>query len=131
MLGAIVGAAVALHLWSAPVGALLEAPELAAEVNRLEGQKFQIENGRYEILDIAGEGPPKVGCVYKEDGELVLVSDGSRLPLRGPLAIPRIAGPRYKVWVIGTATNDGGLFARRLGILAGPASCPKTPKASI
>ena len=124
----MIGAAVALHLWSAP--ALLEASDLAAEVTRLEGQKFRIENGRYEILDIAGEGPPTVGCVYKDDGELVLVSDIARLPLRGPLAVPRIAGPRYKVWVLGTATNDGGFFARRLGILAGPAACPKTPKAA-
>ena len=104
-----------------------KASPLDAEVSRLEGQTVRVENGSYEILDIAGEGPPRVGCVHKDGNELVLVGSGFRLPLRGPLAVPRIAGPRYKVWVIGTVTAHGALVARRLGILAGPDSCPANP----
>jgi hypothetical protein len=118
--------AAALHLWAAPARALLPT-QVEAEVSRLEGHELRIENGTYEILDIAGEGKPRVGCVYKENGGLVLVGDVFRLPLRGPLAVPRIAGPRYKVWVLGAMTDDGALWARRLGILAGPASCPNLP----
>ncbi len=99
------------------------SPELQAEVGRLEGHTVKIEKGTYEILDIAGEGAPRVGCIHKVRNELVLVGDGFQITLRGPLAVPRIAGPRYKVWVLGDATGNGVLMARRLGILAGPASC--------
>lgn len=113
-----------LQLWAAQGNPEPLASPLDAEVSRLEGQAVRVANGSYEILDIAGEGPPRVGCVHKSGDELVLVGAGFRLPLRGPLAVPRIAGPRYKVWVIGTVTATGALVARRLGILAGPASCP-------
>ena len=37
-----------------------------------------------------------------------------------PLAVPRIAGPGYKVWVLGRLER-GALVVRRLGVLAPPA----------
>ena len=46
-------------------------------------------------------------------------TDGSAVELAGPLAVPRIAGPGYKVWVLGRLAR-GALVVRRLGVLAPP-----------
>ncbi len=96
------------------------ANQLQTEVDRLEGHEVRITDDAYEIVDVAGEGAPFVGCVVKSDRGLELESGGTRYLLRGPLAIPRIAGPDYKVWAVGNVTGDV-LDLRRLGILAGVA----------
>ncbi len=94
----------------------------ADERSRLAGHSIEEREGGHAIIDIAGEGPPLVGCVLRRDSRLVLKTQGEELVLEGPLAIPRIAGPHYKVWAIGT--RDGArLTVRRLGILARPGAC--------
>jgi hypothetical protein len=91
------------------------------ELARLAGQRVEIVPGGYRILDVAGEGAPLVGTVERRERELWLRPErGAPLRLVGPLAVPRIAGPGYKVWVIGRV-RDGSLEARRLGVLAQPA----------
>ncbi len=102
-------------------------PELSPEVERLVGHEVLVTDTGYRIVDIAGEGPPLVGCIERVDRELVLVSRDKRLTLLGPLAVPRIAGPRYKVWVIGSESGTN-LTATRLGILAGPDACARSSK---
>jgi hypothetical protein len=74
------------------------------------------------IRDIAGEGPPLVGVVERRGEALWLVVEGGGDALRlvGRLAHPRIAGPGYRVWVIGTAVDGGGYQPRRLGVLSPP-----------
>ncbi|WP_152629906.1 hypothetical protein [Haliangium ochraceum] len=96
-------------------------------MSRLAGQRVRVDGAGYRILDIAGEGPPLVGVVERRDDGLWLRGeDGARYRLRGPLAKPRIAGPGYKVWVLGRAqpaqTQGAGaeLWAQRLGVLAPP-----------
>jgi hypothetical protein len=72
----------------------------------------------YTIDDIAGEGRPLVGIVERRGDALWLAgADGSAHRLRGPLAVPRIAGPGYKVWALGRVVGRD-LHARRLGVLA-------------
>jgi hypothetical protein len=98
------------------------APGLADELARLDGQQVTVaaDGASYTIDDIAGEGPPRVGRVDRRGDALWLVEpSGSAHRLTGPLAIPRIAGPGYKVWVIGDIAGDQ-LRARRLGVLAPP-----------
>jgi hypothetical protein len=91
------------------------------EIERLEGQKVTIAaDGSYTIDDIANEGPPRVGIVERSGRALWLCEAGRAVRLDGPLAIPRIAGPGYKVWVIGDVDGDR-LWARRIGVLRGPA----------
>jgi len=100
-----------------------EPPALAAELARLDGQRVEVAPDRasYRILDIAGEGAPLVGVVERRGASLWLRAEvGPPRRLVGPLAVPRIAGPGYKVWVIGRVAPDGELSARRLGILARP-----------
>jgi hypothetical protein len=94
-------------------------PGPAAEVERLEGHGVEVTGADYRILDIAGEGAPRVGVVERRAGALWLVTESEALRLAGPLAVPRIAGPGYKVWVVG-ATDGDTLHARRLGVLAAP-----------
>ncbi len=103
-------------------GLCLLAPESKwqAELDRLVGHSVQVSDDGYEVIDIAGEGPPHVGCVRRVGKELYLESGDTRWRLTGPLALPRIAGPNYKVWVIGVPTAAMTLPATRLGILAGP-----------
>jgi hypothetical protein len=90
------------------------------ELRRLVGQQVEQTATGYRIVDIAGEGEPLVGCIRREGKDLYLESGESRWRLTGALAVPRIAGPNYKVWIIGTPTPAGTLPAKRLGILATP-----------
>lgn len=94
---------------------------VAAELDRLIGHEVHIAaDGRsYEIRRVANEGKPIVGVVAQRGRELWLDTGTQRYRLVGPLAIPRIAGPRYKVWVLGEISGDL-LRARRLGVLAKP-----------
>jgi hypothetical protein len=94
---------------------------LAAEVARLIGQDVEVRSDGYTIRDIAGEGAPLVGVVERRGDSLWLIGPpAGALRLTGPLAHPRIAGPGYKVWVIGERDGDA-VRARRIGILAPPA----------
>lgn len=111
-----------------PLGWLLPAvalatPALQAEVARLEGHAIEVapDGASYEIRDIAGEGPPRVGVIERRGRRLWLMeAGGEAVRLSGPLAVPRIAGPGYKVWVIGEVDARGDLRARRIGVLAAP-----------
>jgi len=110
-----------LVLLGNPASTPTPSPDVATEVSRLEGHDVVIAaDGRsYAIRNVANEGKPLVGVVELRGTQLWLRSGGKRYRLTGPLAIPRIAGPRYKVWVLG-ALNGDVLHARRLGILAPP-----------
>ena len=114
--------------WALAVAVALATPtpEVAAQLARLEGQRVTIAAGgaSFTIDDIAGEGPPRVGVIERRGEALWLVEDGdagNAWRLRGPLARPRIAGPGYRVWVLGDGDAHGAtLRARRLGVLAPP-----------
>jgi hypothetical protein len=115
-----------------PVAVLARAParDIAAELSRLAGQRVLIAPGRdgYRILDVAGEGEPLVGVVERRGNALWLRPErGPAHRLAGPLAIPRIAGPGYTIWVLGRAAPDGSLVARRIGVLAPPRWPPRRP----
>ena len=100
------------------------SPAVAAQLGRLIGQRVAVAaDGRsLRILDIAGEGAPVVGVVERRGAHLWLRAAGgtSARRLGGPLAVPRIAGPGYTVWVVGRVAADGSLVARRIGILSRP-----------
>jgi hypothetical protein len=104
------------------------APQSAGpSVGPGDGQSAVRSDGRgpgYVIEDVAGEGAPVVGVVEQRPGALWLAGDdGVAYRLAGVLARPRIAGPGYKIWVLGTVIVQRGenvLRARRLGILAPP-----------
>lgn len=103
-------------------GAGAARADLAAELARLAGHRVAVSPDRasYRILDVAGEGAPEVGVVERHGRALFLRrADGSRLALAGPLAVPRIAGPGYTIWVLGRVER-GALIARRIGVLAPP-----------
>jgi hypothetical protein len=101
---------------------------IAAELARLDGQRVELRGGRYTIVDVAGEGAPLVGVVERRGAALWLVAErGPARRLTGPLARPRIAGPGYKVWVLGSVGADGSLAARRLGVLAPPSPASAHP----
>jgi hypothetical protein len=96
--------------------------DVASELARLAGHRVEVAPDRqsYRIVDVAGEGTPEVGVVERRGASLFLRrADGSAVALAGPLAVPRIAGPGYKVWVLGRVER-GALVARRLGVLAPP-----------
>ena len=97
------------------------APHVADEVARLAGHQVKVasDGKSYTITSVAGEGKPTVGVIEPRGDQLWLVSGAEQYRLVGPLAIPRIAGPRYKVWVYGTFSGQV-LRAKRLGILARP-----------
>ena len=84
---------------------------------RLEGQTAALGPEGLDISDVAGEGPPLCGVVERRGDELWLSPPGVRLV--GPLAHPRLAGPGYRVWVVGPVTAEG-LRAVRLGVLLPP-----------
>ncbi len=112
-------AAPLLALWWS--GAVVD-PALADELSRLAGQTVAVaaDGASYTITDVAGEGAPRVGVVQRRGRALWLVDDhGAAVRLTGPLAVPRIAGPGYRVWVLGAPDGDA-LRARRLGILRPP-----------
>lgn len=89
-------------------------------LERLAGHDARLVDGRLVIEDVAGEGAPRVGVVERRGDALwLLAPDGASWRLRGPLAVPRIAGPGYQVWVLGEVRGDE-LAARRLGVLAPP-----------
>jgi hypothetical protein len=73
------------------------------------------------MLELLAEDEPRVGVVERRGSELWLVGPQGALRLAGRLATPRIAGPGYRVWVIGEIV-DGELRARRIGVLAPPAT---------
>lgn len=109
-------------MWLLPM-VWLATPALQAEVARLDGHEVTIaaDGSGYEIVDVAGEGAPRVGVVEGRERRLWLLgAGGDAVRLSGPLAIPRIAGPGYKVWVIGEVDDRGDLRARRIGVLAPP-----------
>jgi hypothetical protein len=113
------GLAAALILAGAGAGARADT---AGELARLAGHRVLVaaDGTSYRILDVAGEGAPEVGVVERRGRALFLRrADGSAVPLAGPLAVPRIAGPGYKVWVLGRLER-GALVARRIGVLAPP-----------
>jgi len=99
------------------------AAAIADELSRLEGQRVTIsaDGASYVIDDIAGEGKPLVGVVERRGDELWLITETDQaVRLTGVLAKPRIAGPGYKIWVLGRRTRAGDLQAHRLGVLAPP-----------
>ncbi len=92
----------------------------ADQLDRLAGQRVAVaDDGSYTIEDVAGEGKPLVGVVVRDGSDLFLDTGAARYRLTGPLARPRMAGPGYKVWVLG-ALHGNDLAARRLGVLAPP-----------
>lgn len=117
------GAVVTLLLALASGGAArADAPTRDDEVSRLAGHTLSRAGGALRIVDVAGEGAPEVGVVERRGRALWLVTDGGRaLRLAGPLAVPRIAGPGYRVWALGRLGHGGALWVRRLGVLRRPA----------
>ncbi len=92
------------------------------ELSRLDGHAVaHNDDGTYTISNVAGEGKPLVGVVQRKGQQLWLRVDasGSTYRLTGPLARPRIAGPGYRVWVLGEVDGDE-LRARRIGVLSPP-----------
>jgi len=100
---------------------MLATPD--AMMSRLQGHTARVVGEDVVIDDVAGEGKPLVGVVERRGRALWLVGDGFAAELRGPLARPRIAGPGYRVWVIGTRDGDA-VIAKRLGVLAPPSAEP-------
>jgi len=124
-LAVILAAAGAADAAPPPVAVAARAPrsDIAAELARLGGQRVVLAPGgaAYRIVDVAGEGEPLVGVVERRGRALWLRPErGPARRLVGPLAVPRIAGPGYKIWVLGRAAPDGSLVARRIGVLAPP-----------
>lgn len=111
-------------LLAVPLGlALVGAPGRsrdAGELARLAGHRVVVRGDRYHIVDVAGDGPPRVGVVERRGDALWLVERDGALRLTGPLAVPRIAGPGYTVWVVGALDRRGALRVRRLGVLRPP-----------
>lgn len=107
----------------------VDSEQLEREIARLVGHSVQRTQKGYRILDIASEGAPLIGCIHRVGSSLLLVNADLSLRLTGALAIPRIAGPNYKVWIIGQQVGDE-LHATRLGILARPSSksCEQSPR---
>jgi hypothetical protein len=122
------GAAVAGLLLALAGGGAAAVADRATddEVSRLAGHTLaRASGGGVRVLDVAGEGTPEVGVVERRGRALWLVTGGGggerALRLAGPLAVPRIAGPGYKVWALGRVGADGALWVRRLGVLRRPA----------
>ena len=103
----------------AAVVMLIASPE--AVLSRLQGHTARVVGGEVVIDDVAGEGKPLVGVVERRGKALWVVGAEGAWELRGPLARPRIAGPGYRVWVLGER-RGAVLVARRVGIMAPPGS---------
>jgi hypothetical protein len=99
----------------------VEPAELPAIQDRLRGQRTTVAADRRSIAidDIAGEGRPWVGVVERRGAELWLRTASGAARLTGALARPRIAGPGYTVWVVGTRAAEA-IAVRRLGVLRRP-----------
>lgn len=96
---------------------------IADELSRLAGQQVTVaaDGNSYTIDDVAGEGRPVVGTVERRGADLWIATAEGAWKLEGPLAVPRIAGPGYKVWVLGDIDADAAtVTARRIGILRPP-----------
>ncbi len=107
------------------------APGIADQVSRLGGHHVTIaaDQASFTIEDVAGEGAPRVGVIERRGKQLWLKAEGGQaLRLTGPLATARIAGPGYRVWVLGELESDDALRARRLGVLARPAAATRYGK---
>ena len=104
----------------APIeAALVVAPpgDITTMAVRLAGWNIRVGDGVLLIDDIDGDGRPFVGQVERRGTDLWLVTAIGALRLDGPLARPRIAGPGYRVWVVGH--RDGAtLRAWRIGVIA-------------
>jgi hypothetical protein len=101
--------------------ALALAPDTTEVRQRLRGHAYRVQGGSIVIDSVAGEGKPLVGCVVRDGDRLLLQSgDEPTVQLRGELAVMRIAGPGYLVWVLGPRDGDS-LTIRRIGVLV-PAS---------
>lgn len=100
--------------------------ELESELDRVRGAAIvQAVGGDelcYAITEIGGEGPALIGRVERRGAELWLVeARGPAWRLTGNLATPRIAGPGYKVWIVGDLDGaERTLAARRIGVLSKP-----------
>lgn len=97
--------------------------DVTRATERLSGHRFTVGADRksLRILDIAGQGPAMIGVIERQGEHLVLIDErGKRHRLAGPLAIPRIAGPGYAVWLIGERRGTD-LVVQRIGVLAAPA----------
>lgn len=122
--------AITIFPWILALSMLVQTRALASpagqrdELSRLAGHTVEVSEAGYIIRDVAGEGTPLIGRIERRGAALYLVVErGETYRLTGPLAKPRIAGPGYKVWVLGTIVRRGGkaeLAARRLGVLAPP-----------
>lgn len=104
---------------------VLVATLLAAERARLVGQTVVDRAGGYTIVDVAGLGRPKVGVIeYRGDAPWLIPTDqdAGQPPVRlaGPLAVPRLLAPGYKVWVLSPPPATGTLTPTRFGVLARP-----------
>lgn len=99
------------------VALVLASPEEV--LARLQGHTARIVGDEVVIDDVAGEGKPLVGVVERRGKALWLVSEDRAWELRGPLARPRIAGPGYRVWVLGERRGEV-VVARRLGVMERP-----------
>lgn len=122
--------------------AALTPIELRQELSRLEGHEVVVnaDGSSYHIVNAAAEGPAMIGLIEARGQKLWFIKDNrhsqqsqqsqsqqvrirrhgrSQWRLRGRLAIPRIAGPGYKVWIVGEI-RAGALWVRRLGILRSP-----------
>ena len=111
--------------------AALTPSEIRQELSRLEGHQVVVSADRssYRIINVAAEGPAMIGIIEARGNQrwFIRIDEHAQhaqhaqqqWQLRGRLAIPRIAGPGYKVWVVGEI-RAGELWARRLGILRSP-----------
>lgn len=89
------------------------------KVARVERHGLLID---YAIDDIAGAGAPFVGRIVQRSNRAgldLVTTDGRRFQLQGPLARAHLAGPGYKVWIVGDAAGRL-LRILRIGILATP-----------
>lgn len=99
------------------------APRIDDELARLQGHQVRPAPDGYVIEDVAGEGRPLVGVIERRGDALWLVAGDAAHRLAGVLARPRIAGPGYKVWILGEVSMHEGervLVPRRIGVLAPP-----------